>query len=117
MRKYFPFKFQNHKAMGTKYYVAVRPQINENHAVHEESCPFLPDDEKRIYLGEFSSGEKAVKEGQRHFIKSKGCLFCSAEHDTSINGSSLTDWVKKEIFPVRIEIPVTYYEDLFCCLN
>jgi hypothetical protein len=103
--------------MGTKYYVAVRPQINENHAVHKENCPFLPDDEKRIYLGEFSSGENAVKEGQRHFIKSKGCIFCSGKHNTGEDEPSLSDWVKKEILPASIEIPVTYYQDLFCCLN
>jgi hypothetical protein len=66
--------------MIAKYYVAIRPQTNEHHAVHKENCPFLPDDTERIYLGMFSSGPEAVREGQRHFAMSDSCLFCSREH-------------------------------------
>ena|SRR5450759_1607242 len=70
--------------MVEKYYVAIRPQTNEQHAVHKEGCPFLPDDEKRIYLGVFNSGKDAVREGQRHFDRTNSCLFCSKEHQPEI---------------------------------
>jgi hypothetical protein len=66
--------------MVAKYYVAIRPQTNEHHAVHKDNCPFLPDDTKRIYLGMFSSGTDAVKEGRRYFALADSCRFCSREN-------------------------------------
>ena len=66
--------------MGSKYYVAVRPQTNEYHAVHKEDCPFLPEEEKRICLGMFNTDQDAVREGQRHFPRAISCRFCSKEH-------------------------------------
>jgi hypothetical protein len=103
--------------MVAKYYVAVRPQINENHAVHKEGCPFLPDDEKRIYLGELSSGQDAEKEGQQYYDKTKGCIFCTKEQKAGEKKPSLSDWVKKEVIPAKFEIPVSFQQGLFCCLN
>ncbi len=67
--------------MTDKYWVAKRPGNNEDHAVHKEDCPFLPDDDKRIYLGEFSSCEDAIREGHRYFGSTNGCIFCSKEHN------------------------------------
>ena len=66
--------------MGSKYYVAIRPQTNEYHAVHKEDCPFLPEEEKRICLGMFKSCKDAVREGQRHFSRVISCRFCIKEH-------------------------------------
>ncbi len=66
--------------MIAKYYLALRPQTDEHHAVHRDGCPFLPDYKKRIYLGTFNSGQDAVREGKRHFIKTNSCQFCSREH-------------------------------------
>jgi len=65
--------------MVAKYYLAIRPQTNKNHAVHKEGCPFLPDAEKRIYLGIFNSGQEALTEGYRYFSRTHSCLFCSKE--------------------------------------
>ncbi|HEX2969358.1 MAG TPA: hypothetical protein VHO46_09640 [Bacteroidales bacterium] len=62
-----------------KYYVAVKPQTNEIHSVHREGCPFMPDDNKRIYLGRFQSCDEASNEGRKHFHNSHGCPFCSKE--------------------------------------
>lgn len=62
-----------------KYYVAVRPQTNEVHPVHREGCPFMPDDEKRIYLGSFISGNEAGMEGRKYYANSHGCRFCAKE--------------------------------------
>lgn len=66
-----------------KYYVAVRPQTNEIHAVHKEGCPFMPEDNKRIYLGLFSSGNEAGQAGKKYFGNSHGCRFCSEESSRS----------------------------------
>jgi hypothetical protein len=102
--------------MSTKYYVAVRPQINENHAVHKEGCPFLPDDKKRIYLGEFSSDKDAVREAQLHFIKTKGCIFCSKEHKKYEEKPSQFVWAD-ELIPAESEGPVSYHQSLIYCVN
>jgi hypothetical protein len=103
--------------MVTKYYVSVRPQINENHAIHKEGCPFLPNDEKRIFLGEFSSGKDAVRESQRHFSKTKGCIFCSKEQKTSDDKPSLSSLVNKDTIDARLKGPISYHQTLICCLN
>ena len=66
--------------MVSKYYVAIRPQTNEYHAVHKEDCPFLPDKEKRIYLGKFNSGKDATRIGQLFFDRTRSCPFCLKEH-------------------------------------
>jgi hypothetical protein len=71
-----------------RYYVAIRPQTNEYHTVHKEDCPFLPDDNKRIYLGTFGPGEDAVREGRKYFKRSNSCRFCSKEdHEEKINSA------------------------------
>jgi hypothetical protein len=103
--------------MISKYYVAVRPQTNENHSVHKDGCPFLPDDEKRIYLGQFSSGEEAVSESHHHFTNTKGCLFCSRDHKVLENTPSLHLWAKTDAASAELEIPISYHQSLMCCLN
>ncbi len=62
--------------MVSKYYIAKRSQTNNRHAVHKEDCPFLPDDEKRIFLGHFQSGHDALTEGEKHFEHTNCCRFC-----------------------------------------
>lgn len=62
-----------------KYYVSVKAQTNEMHSVHREGCPFMPDEEKRIYLGLFPSGNEAGIESRKYFYKSHGCRFCAKE--------------------------------------
>jgi hypothetical protein len=69
----------NHRKIAVRYYVAVRPQTNELHAVHKESCPFLPDEESRIFLGLFKSPDDATSEGIKYFKRSNSCLFCTKE--------------------------------------
>ena len=103
--------------MGANYYVAVRPRINENHAVHKEGCPFLTNDEKRIYLGAFKSDQDAMSEGHRHFAMTKGCLFCCKEKESGDRTTSQSIWYGKGIIPVRLHIQKSYHQSLFCCLN
>jgi len=66
--------------MLVKYYVGIRPQTSDCHAVHKEGCPFLLEADKRISLGTYNSPDEAVSEGRRHFDKSDYCLFCSKEY-------------------------------------
>ena len=103
--------------MIAKYYVAVRPQTNENHAVHKEGCPFLPDDDKRIYLGEFISGYEAVSESQHFFSKTKGCLFCSRDHKIPDRALSSLLWSENGNEAGKLELPVSYHQSRICCLN
>jgi hypothetical protein len=59
-----------------KYYVATRPQTNHIHSIHSEGCPFMPDDNKRIYLGAYSSVDDARREGRKYYQSSCACRFC-----------------------------------------
>jgi hypothetical protein len=65
--------------MVAKYYIVIRPQTDEYHAMHKEGCPFLPDHEKRIYLGKFNSAQDALREGKILFNRTNNCLFCLKE--------------------------------------
>lgn len=71
--------------MPVTYFVATRPQSNEHHTVHKEGCPFMPDDSKRIKLGQFKSTFDALNEGRRHYTKSDSCRFCSKEHHSDVH--------------------------------
>jgi hypothetical protein len=59
-----------------KYYISKRSSLNGNFSVHRERCPFLPETEKRIYLGKFNSCTEAVKVAKMVCLKSDGCYFC-----------------------------------------
>jgi hypothetical protein len=103
--------------MVAKYYVALRPQTNEDHAVHQEGCPFMPDDAKRIYLGEFSSGGEAVSESHHHFSKTRGCLFCAKDNKVAEKSHLSCLVAKKDKITARLELSVSYHQSLMCCLN
>jgi hypothetical protein len=90
--------------MVTKYYVAIRPQTDEHHAVHKEDCPFLPEHEKRIYLGIFGSCDEAIREGQRYFPRTNGCLFCSKEHQHVRKKPELSEIDITGDFPVADQV-------------
>ncbi|HLN56157.1 MAG TPA: hypothetical protein VK207_09200 [Bacteroidales bacterium] len=62
-----------------RYYVAVKPRTDEVHSVHREGCPFMPENDKRIFLGHFPSGNEAGEESRKYFTNSHGCRFCSKE--------------------------------------
>lgn len=100
--------------MDSKYYVAIRPQTNDNHAVHKDGCPFMPDDGKRIYLGEFSSGHRAVEKSLDNFDRSTGCLFCCKETSEKPHVHNYSD---KPIALKRLQLPVTHEQSMFCCMN
>jgi hypothetical protein len=103
--------------MSAKYYVAIRPQTNDNHAVHKEGCPFLPDQKKRIYLGVFNSGQDAIKEGQRHFLKTKSCLFCQKDNKEHAEHPGYYIPFKRGIIPAELQMASWYNQNLFTCIN
>lgn len=63
----------------SSYYVRIRPQLNGTNAMHKDDCPFLPDIENRLYLGEFRSCEEAFTEAKFYFPEASGCYFCATE--------------------------------------
>jgi hypothetical protein len=103
--------------MTAKYYMAIRPQTNEHHAVHREDCPFLPDDEKRIYLGRFGSGTDAIKEGQRRFARTTVCRFCSKEHQSEKHNSAHHEADINAFLPTVSQIAQYQEGRLFYILN
>jgi hypothetical protein len=100
-----------------KYYVAVRPQTNDLHSVHKEGCPFMPDDGKRIFLGHFKSGHDAIRMGDMYFPETESCLFCCKENISKPDNSTVSKWSGKDTVSVKTEIPVSYQQNMFCCLN
>lgn len=51
--------------------------------MHKEGCPFLPDKNKRIYLGKFISVWDADMAGKRYSSNICRCPFCSKESDSA----------------------------------
>jgi hypothetical protein len=102
--------------MAAKYYVALRPRLNENHAVHKEGCPFL-ENEERIFLGSFSSSIDAVKASRRHFFSSEGCSFCSKEQKVRDVKIMSYDLIEKELIPNEPEGSLLFQEAMVCCVN
>lgn len=100
-----------------KYYVAVRPQTNDHHAVHKGGCPFLSENEKRIYLGRFGSGTEAIAESRLHFIKTECCLFCSREIKIFSNEQVTFNPSEKELISKELRMPVSLHNSLLCCVN
>jgi hypothetical protein len=103
--------------MAAKYYLSIRPQINGQHALHKEDCPFLPEDEKRIYLGIFGSGEDAKEEGHRHFARTTVCRFCSKEHQSEKHSSAFHESDINAFLPTNFQISQHREGRLFCFLN
>ncbi len=62
-----------------KYYVGKKSQLTGFHAVHKQSCPLLPEQDNRVYLGEFDNGRDAINRAKILFTYSTGCIFCSRE--------------------------------------
>lgn len=102
--------------MEARYYVALKPRTNETHPIHKEGCPFLSDDEKRIYLGMFRSGDDALKKGKTHFLNSCRCPFCSKDIKSADDKSIRYDKIQMSRISIEM-LPESYNQSLFCCIN
>ena len=103
--------------MDAKYFVVMRPQTNDRHAVHKEGCPFLTDDKKRIYLGRFSSVPEAVKASQQYFIETECCIFCSKDIKIFKDNPVLFNMTKEDMLTTELKIPASLHQSLICCVN
>jgi len=105
------------KKMYKKYYVGIRAHTNGFHSVHDDECPFLPEKEKRIYLGVFEYPEDAVEESKKYFRWSDTCPFCSKERLSK--KSTLEDFVLESAgnFVSSDRLSVSWESSIFCSVN
>ena len=66
-----------------QYYVNKNAQNNGDHEVHIRSCTRLPNEENRLYLGNFTNCHDAVREAKKNYPQSNGCYYCSNECHTT----------------------------------
>jgi hypothetical protein len=63
------------------YYMNNNPQINRDHEVHTDDCPYFKYILSKKYLGTFHNCSPAVEEAKKTYSKSNGCkTCCSACH-------------------------------------
>lgn len=62
-----------------RYYANRDAQANGEHDVHGEGCHFVPESDKRSYLGEYTSCRHAVAAARTIYPQSNGCHACSPE--------------------------------------
>lgn len=67
----------------SKYYVNKMAQSNGDHEVHIEGCSRMPDNNNRLYLGDFYNCHDAVSEAKNYYQHSNGCYYCSRPCHTS----------------------------------
>jgi hypothetical protein len=60
-----------------RYYVNTNAQANGDHEVHETGCSFMPEEDNRLYLGNFDSCFGAVREAKTYYSQANGCFYCS----------------------------------------
>lgn len=65
-----------------RYYVNRKAQSNGGHEVHKLGCNYMPKEENRLYLGEFSNCHQAVAEARKYYAQSNGCYYCSRKCHT-----------------------------------
>lgn len=99
------------------YYLAVRPQSNEFHSVHKDGCPFMPDDNKRIYLGTFGSEKEAGNAAKQYFSRSSECRFCSEADENEKRESAYEGFNINEFIPSTEQISFHGQQALYRLIN
>jgi hypothetical protein len=69
--------------MKKKYYVHKYKDPQGDHEVHIEGCSKMPLPENRMYLGEFSNCQDAVREAKKYYSPVDGCYYCCSPCHTS----------------------------------
>jgi hypothetical protein len=108
---------KNIKQSFSRYFVSVMPRTNDYHQIHKDGCPFLPEKEKRILLGQFDSGKEALIEGKSFFRKSECCRFCLKEQQQEIKEMIFSEIVFAENYPVTAMIQPSYDDALYSFVN
>jgi len=65
------------------YYLNKIAQSNGDHEVHRSGCSYMPSENNRLYLGDFSSCHGAVKKAKEYYHQSNGCYYCSNDCHTT----------------------------------
>ena len=65
-----------------RYYVNKKAQDNGDHEVHKSDCSWMPSEENRLDLGNFSNCRDAVLKAKEYYLQSNGCKHCSPECHT-----------------------------------
>lgn len=66
-----------------RFYVNKNAQSNGDHEVHRATCSWLPEQESRLYLGDFTTSHQAVYEAKKYYNQVNGCYYCCPETHTS----------------------------------
>jgi hypothetical protein len=103
--------------MTEKYFIAVRPQLNGNHSVHKDNCPFLPEYGKRKYLGQFTDPNDALNEGKKHYSSSHNCLFCTKKQESKLKDLVLAEITEISNLLTSERVTVALENTFMCCVN
>jgi hypothetical protein len=103
--------------MEAMYFIGTIPQANGLHFIHTEDCPFLPSPGRRTFLGSFSSPEKALEEGKRHFATACGCLFCLKEKYKQVISHVNENHSELPVFLKTIPVMVSPGNAYICGVN
>lgn len=57
-------------------------QPTGEHEIHTYDCSYLPDENNRMYLGDFKIYQDAIKEAEKFYYNVDRCYYCSRECDT-----------------------------------
>jgi hypothetical protein len=87
-----------------KFYLDPKSLSNGLFSVHRDGCPFLPESNKRIYLGKFDFPEDAVTSAKIICLNSDGCNFCLREYSV---GSKM----KQRDWRVPLDLKIAYSEN------
>jgi hypothetical protein len=63
-----------------KYFLNKRSLPECGYLVHEENCPFLPEENDRLYLGNYNSGHDAISAARKIIPKANLCYYCNGTH-------------------------------------
>lgn len=66
-----------------RFYVNENAQSNGDHEVHRATCSRLPDPDNRLYLGDYSTSQEAVRKAKTYYNQVNGCYYCCPETHTS----------------------------------
>jgi hypothetical protein len=105
------------KKIFSLYFVSTKPRTNDFHQVHKEDCPFLPEKEKRIFLGQFDSENEALNEGKSYFRKSEFCRFCMKELQQDKKDLVFAEIEYAANYPVSTIIYQSYEDAMHSYLN
>jgi hypothetical protein len=77
----------------------------------------MPDDNKRIFLGNFQSMFDALNAGKKHFLKSNSCRFCSKDHDSDVHSRTFFNNAVPLTLANLDRLTTSLENALQCCIN